>query len=615
MQKITKVLLSSFWGINKKLINKIKPLLIEKEPADVNHQLISKLNQQKIPSWSQFKQLPKILNKKEKIHFSLATFIFICSLLALSFHLYWQNSTAIADYGGSYTEGLIGAPNLINPLLATSDVDRDLVRLIFSGLMKSDEQGNLVPDLAISYTIDAEQKVYTFQLRDDLSWHDGAPLLADDIIFTIDKIKNPEFKSPLRSSFNGVSVNRINEKTVQFILDQPFAPFLSILTVGILPQHLWYSIPDFGAQLAELNKKPIGSGPYKFKSLTKEASGNIKNYVLESYGQYHLGQAYIDQLIFKFYPDFAVASAALQNKNIDGLIYLPKNYKEEIKNKEVFFKSLRSPQYTAIFFNPDKNSLLSDVKLRTALALSVDKNRILSEAINNDGQVIHTPILPGAFGYDPEVEDVQFDLNTAESALDTLGWKKVEGSNFRQKDDKTLSVKLTTVDQEESVRAVSIIKEQWEAIGIQTELEIVAKNKIRTDVIEPRNYQMLLFGEIININSGPYPFWHSSQAKNPGLNLSNLSNKDIDQYLEKIRQSNDPVEKETLLSDFQKKLLELHFAIFLYNPTYTYPVGKKLQGLDGLNFVNLPADRFSNINSWFIKTKRKLSTTTSGTTN
>ncbi|MCB9803173.1 peptide ABC transporter substrate-binding protein [Candidatus Nomurabacteria bacterium] len=588
------------------MFSKIKPLLIEKEPRDINHQLISQLNQKKVPSWTQFKQLSKILNKKEKVHFGLTTLILILAIFFLGSNLYWQNSSPAPDFGGSYSEGLIGVPNLINPLLATSDVDRDLVRLIYSGLMKFDEQGNVVPDLAASYTIDAEQKVYTFELRDNLFWHDGTELLADDIIFTIEKIKNPEFKSPLRSSFNGVSVNRVNDKTVQFVLDQPFAPFLSILTVGILPAHLWYSIPDFGAQLAELNKKPIGSGPYKFKSLTKEASGNIKNYVLESYDAYHLGQAYIDQLTLKFYPDFEVAAAALQNKNIDGLIYLPKSYKDVIKNKDVVFKSLHSPQYTAVFFNPEKNDLLKNLDFRTALALDVDKNRILSEAINNDGQVIHSPILPESFGYDSEIEDIKFNPSAAEKILDELGWKKTEGSQFRQKDDKTLSLKLTTVDQPENVKAVSIIKELWENIGIQTELQIVAKNKMRSDVIETRDYEVLVYGEIININSGPYPFWHSSQTKNPGLNLSILSNKDIDKYLEDIRQSQNDEEKEKLFKAFQNKLLELHFAIFLYNPTYTYPVGKKLQGLDNLNFVNLPADRFSNINSWYIKTKRKL---------
>ena len=169
-----------------------------------------------------------------------------------------------------------------------------------------------------------------------------------------------------------------------------------------------------------------------------------------------------------------------------------------------------------------------------------------------------------------------------------------------------MTLKLSTVDQAENVKAATIIKDGWEAIGIKTDLDIIAKDKIRTDLIEPRNYEVLVFGEIININSGPYSFWHSSQIKHPGLNLSVLSNKDIDKYLEDIRQNPNKETQEILYKDFQTKLSALHFAIFLYNPTYTYPVGRQLKGLENLNFVNLPADRFSNINSWYIKTKRKL---------
>lgn len=595
-----------FWLLTKNLLTKLKPLLLEKTDQDINHKLLTQLNTKKIPSWNQWKQLPKILNKKEKLHANVTLIIFLLATFTLTTRIYFNHSELKPDFGGTYIEGLIGSPNLINPLLASSDVDRDLVRLLFAGLMKFDEQGNVVPDLAASFTIDPEQTTYTFTLRDDLYWHDGMPILADDIVFTIEKIKNPEFKSPLKSSFNGISVSRLNDQTVQFVLNEPFAPFLSIMTVGILPEHLWYSIPNFGAQLAELNKKPIGSGPYKFKSLVKETNGNIKNYILESYDKYHLGQAYIDELTLKFYPDFEVAAAALQNKNVDGLIYLPKSYKETIKNKEVTFKNLHSPQYTAIFFNPEKKALLNDLKFRTALAASVDKDKILNEAINNDGQVIHSPILPDSFGYDPELKDEAFDPNKASVMLDELGWKKIENEQFRKKGEEILTLKLSTVDQAENVKAATIIKDGWEAIGIKTDLDIIAKDKIRTDLIEPRNYEVLVFGEIININSGPYSFWHSSQIKHPGLNLSVLSNKDIDTYLENIRQNPSKDLQQSLYKDFQSKLSALHFAIFLYNPTYTYPVSRQLKGLENLNFVNLPADRFSNINSWYIKTKRKL---------
>ncbi len=576
---------------------------------DVNKQLLWQLNKKKIPSWQQLKKITEVLDKKEKFQALIALIIFITSLFGLGWQLFLHHSVAVPAYGGSYAEGLIGSPNFINPTLATSDVDRDLVKLIFSGLVKFDGQGNIVPDLAAGYTIDAEQKVYTFELKDEIYWHDGEKILADDVVFTVNRIKDPEFKSPLRSSFNGIQINKLNDRTVQFTLEQPFAPFLSILTFGIIPEHLWYSIPAFSAELAELNKKPIGSGPYKLKSLTKDQNGNIKNYTLVAWDKYYEGQPYIDELMLKFYPDFETAVAALENKNIEGLVYLPRQYKDEIKNKELVLKNLRFPQYTGLFFNPNNNELLKNVDFRKALALAIDKKRILTEALNNDGQIIEAPILPGLLGYNPEIKDVAFDPAAAADILQKLKWVLPEdnSSKFRRQNDQELTIKLTTIDQPENVKAVSIIQEAWEAIGIKTELDIVAKSRIKTDTIEPRAYQVLLFGQVININSGPYPFWHSSQIQGAGLNLSIFADKDIDANLEKSRTAKTDSEKIELLKNFQTKLLANHFAIFLYNPTYIYPVSKKLQGLENLGFINVAADRFVNINTWYINTKRQLS--------
>ncbi len=579
------------------------------QQIDINKQLIWQLNKKKFPNWQQLKKISEVLTKQEKIQALVAIIILVFSLAGITWQWWLRNSAVAPSFGGSYTEGLVGSPNFINPILATSDVDRDLVKLVFSGLVKIDEQGNIAPDLAAGYTIDAEQKVYTFELKDEIYWHDGEKLLADDVVFTINRIKDPDFKSPLRASFNGVQVKELNEKTVQFTLLEPFAPFLSILTVGIIPEHLWYSIPAFGADLAEINKKPIGSGPYQFKSLTKDQNGSIKNYVLTAWDKYYQGRPFINELQFKFYPDFETAVAALENKNIEGLVYLPRQYKDEIKNRNIDQKNLRFPQYTALFFNPNNNELLKNLELRKALALAIDKQRILTEALDNDGQLIDTPILPDMLGYDPELKDVNYDPTAAAEILDKLKWSFPEdhSSQYRKQSDQELTIKLTTVDQPENVKTVSLIKEAWENIGIKTELEIVAKSRIKNDIIEPRAYQVLLFGQVININSGPYPFWHSSQTQGSGLNLSILSDKDIDTALEKIRAAKTDQEKIEPLKNFQNKLLANHFAIFLYNPTYIYPLDKKILGLGELNFINLPADRFVNINTWYINTKRQLS--------
>ena len=593
------------------LLKKGKDQIVQTDEEDINQQLIMQLNKKKLPSPEQLKQLPKFLNKKEKLQMVIALVILIVSSFVISWRFYIKNSTAIPNYGGAYTEGMVGAPNLVNPILATSDVDRDLTKLIFSGLMKQNGENQLVPDLASSYTIDAEQTTYTFELRNDLRWHDDQPITTDDILFTINSIKNSEYKSPFRNSFNGVTVQVINDQTIQFKLAKPFAPFLSILTIGIIPQHLWYPVPAFSANLTDLNTRPIGSGPYQFKSLTRESNGNIKSYVLEAYDDYHLDKAYIEELNFKFYPDFLTAVTALQNKNVDGLIYLPKEYKEEVKNSKVNLHNLQFPQYTTLFFNPKNNNLLTNNSFRGALALAVDKQRILDEVLYGDGQIIHTPILPGLLGYDSELKTEGHDPAKAKEILDSLDWPMPAEGQFRAKteDEETieLKIKLTTIDQTENVKIASIIQENWQSIGIKTELDIVSKDKIKKDTIETRDYEVLIFGQVVNTSSGPYPFWHSRQNSHPGLNLSVMANKDIDDYLDIIRNAKNEEAALEPLKKFQEKLLELNFAIFLYNPTYTYPTADNLKGMEDLKFINLPADRFNNITSWYIKTKRILS--------
>ncbi len=593
-----------------KYFNIVKNKITDKEPLDINQQLVISLNKKRIPNWSQIKQLPKFLNKGEKLQLIIALSILLISFTVLITKSYINNSISVAAKGGEYTEGIIGTPELINPILANTDADRDLVKLIFSGLMKLNEQGELIPDLAQGYEINAEKTVYTFELRDDLKWHDDYPLTADDIIFTIDSIKDVEYKSPLKNSFNGISVHKINDKTVQFELQQPFAPFLSILTVGIIPEHIWHSVPPFGASLSKFSKKPIGSGPFKFSSLIRDENGIIKNYTLESYENYHLNEPYIHKLNFKFYPDFLTGATALQNKNIEGLMLLPKQYKEEIKNDDIVFHNFNYPQYSAVFFNPNNNEILSDNNFRKVLALAVDKQRILTEVVNNDGQIINSPILPGLEGYSEETQSIEHSLEQAKEILEEMKWVISADGEFRTKgegeDEKELIIKLTTIDQSDNVKIVSIIQENWQSIGIKTELEIIAKDKIKKDIIESRNYEALVFGQVININSGPYPFWHSEENTHPGLNLSILANKDIDNNLEIIQTTQDNNKKLIALKEFQERLTELNFAIFLYTPTYTYPVEKKVKGIDNIKFINLPSDRFNNINSWYIKTKRVL---------
>lgn len=564
------------------------------------------LSRKRVPRFKQLRYSWRIFSKAEQKILKIVCAGWLVTFAVFAGVFIYNRTAPLPAFGGTYIEGMARAPQYLNPVLAfNNETDTDLNRLIFSGLLRYNERLELVPDIATQYDISEDQKVYTFTIRDDIFWHDGTPLSVDDIIFTIEAIQNPQFASPHFGKFQGVKVKKINDVTVQFFLEKPFAPFLNNLTIGIIPRHIWQNIPPANAKLAESNLKPIGTGPYRFKKLQKDPEGNILSYTLEAYRNYHNGVPFIKTMQFKLYPDLESAVAALKKQNIDGLNFLPKQAKQDLqKNKNLKFYTFTLPQYTAIFFNETRNEQLKEKKIREALALALDKKAIIQEVLDSEAQIINGPILPGFIGYHPELITFPYDPAQAENILEQEGWVMQEGENIRKKDDKTLEITLTTVDVADNINTTERIRALWEAIGVKVNLEIVPKQSIEKEIIVPRNYQALLFGEIFGADPDPFPFWHSSRRKSPGLNLTNFSHKEADALLEQGRSTNNPEKRNKLYQKFQEILIDQLPAIFLYSPTYTYPVQTKVRGINQTK-INTPADRFNGVSTWYIKTKRK----------
>jgi peptide/nickel transport system substrate-binding protein len=612
---------------------------------ELDKKLIYSLNGKKFPSFKQLRYAGSVLDKKELFLIKIFSGLIIVSFVALGAVLYFRNFEVQPNFGGEYTEALIGAPQYINPLLSqTNDVDADLSKLIFSGLMKYDADLQLIPDLAERIDITEDQLAYTFTLKEGVKWHDGEPLTAQDVAFTFESIKDPDFKSPLIVSFRGVSVEPLDDRTIRLTLPEVYPYFLEVLTVGILPQHLWGSIPPANANLTEYNLKPIGSGPWKFNSLTKDKLGNIRSIVVEQNQDYYSKKPFIEKITFKFYPDFESAVSSLTEHSTEGISFLPKDLRGSLTSqKNLKYHSFSLPQYTATFFNGSKKEALKNKQVREALALAIDKRKILDQALQLEGEIIQGPLLPVTIDqseqrpYDPTkanelleesgwekistedyINKLNADLKPAEEETETENTEIQSGENttpelteeekampfFRQNSKgEILSLNITTVNQTENITAANLIKDLWKELGIKTSVEVVEGNRISRDVIKPRNYEVLLFGIIVGSNADPYPFWHSSQAQDPGLNLSGLSNREVDKLLEEAKKTNEEEKLKEIYQQFQKIIESEIPAIFLYSPTYTYAVDQKVKGIN-LDRVVLPSDRFNNIQDWYIKTKR-----------
>jgi peptide/nickel transport system substrate-binding protein len=567
-------------------------------------------------NFRKLKLLPKILSRKELTLTKILIIIIVISFLTLVLNWYLKNSHLVPADGGEYIEGIVGEPRFLNPvLLQDNEVDLDLTRLLFNGLFGY-KDNKLTYDLARRYSISSDQKTYTFYLRRDVFWHDGVKFTADDVVFTIESIQNTEFRSPLYLNFLGLKVSKINDYTVKLELKTPYSPFPSLLTFGILPKHIWEEIPSASSYLADFNfKTPIGTGPFQIKSYKKDSRGVLKSYTFIRNEKFYKKNPYLKAVTVKFYPDTESALSALESKNIDGLSSLPSRYHDELKNQEVQIKPLLLPQYTAVFFNDEKKTLFKSIKVKKALALSLDRQRLMKQVLQNQGTIINGPILEGFLGYSRELKKHNFDLKAAAQLLIEDGWQKdmeKEGAKWAknvQKDSQDsqkeiLEFTLTTIDNPETIAVTSFIKKQWEAFGVTINLVAVKNNTFLNEVIKPRNYEVLLVGQSIGSDPDPYPFWHSSQTIDDGLNLAMYKNIKVDGLLEEARKISNLEERAKKYIEFQNILVEDLPAIFLYRPAYFYLLNKKIRGFEAV-YVSSPADRFNNIEGWYIKMQRK----------
>ncbi len=570
----------------------------------LDKKIIFALQEKQVPSVAQLMKAQKVLDKREKILILGFLILFFFSLTMLAGRFYLRHITLAPADGGVYIEGLLGRPRYINPLYSTvNDVDADITQLIYSGLLFFDPQKGYLPDLAESYEISGDQKIYTFHLRENIKWHDGTPFSVDDVMFTVYAAQNSEYGSPLSKGFAGVVTEKVDDKTLRFRLQEPYVGFKQVLTAGILPAHIWSNISPSAAHLAEINLKPIGSGPFRFKSFIRDKNGDIKSYTLERNESFYGKKSYLDKVIFRFYPVAKAVLSALATGEVDGVNLFPSSEKID-RQQNVIYYSLTPPQYTAIFFNlKGSNAAIGDQNVRTALAHATNKEKILKEVLGGGGQTLNGPVPRGFLGFHGEAKNYNFDLANAAVLLDKAGWKLPPEGKWRKKNNAELEITLAAVDKGEHYHLAEIIKNDWESVGIKVNLNIVPSSQVQRMVIRPRLYDALIYGEILGPDLDMLPYWHSSQTTESGLNLSGFSNALVDKYLEEIRKTGNVSERVKKMISVQNTLLDELPAIFLYSPTYIYPVSKRIKGID-LQYIVLPKDRLVSIVNWFIKQKR-----------
>ncbi len=559
------------------------------------------------PSRDQLRYTFRLFSKWERLVFVILIILAAIGFFGTLDKINQKVSNLMPASGGTWREGIVGSPRFINPLLAITDPDRDLASLIYSGLLRPDGKGALIPDLAERYEISPDGLSYTFVIKPEASFHDGKLLRADDIIFTVELAKNPVLKSPARANWEGVDVEKVDDRTVRFVLKRPYAPFLENLTLGILPKHVWKDIQPEQMSLSEFNINPLGSGPFEIAKVLRESSGLITSYTLEPFQDYLLGHPYLKKLIFYFYPSEVELLGAYERKTIDAVGALsPQNIKK-ILRKDGRVQTLTLPRVFGVFFNQNEKSLFVEKPVREALSLATDKKEVLQEVLQGYGEILNSPVPPGTFGALEENEGVTYNIKAAQSLLEKNSWRKSAETGIYEKVEnkkvtKQLIFSLATSNSPDLIRTADVLRKNWEALGAKVEVRVFEIGDLNQNVIRPRKYDALLFGEVVGRDPDPFAFWHSSQRNDPGLNIALYTNRKVDKILEEARTLSSPEERRKKYEEFQTEIAKDSPAIFLYSPHFLYLIPSELKDF-GTEHIVLPSERFASSYLWHFETR------------
>jgi len=502
------------------------------------------------------------------------------------------------DRDQRYVEAILGAPARVNPLFAPlNDTDRDLTALVFSGLTRLDAEGEVLPDLAEGLEISEDGLTYTFHLRRNVTWDDGAAFTAEDALFTFDLLADPDLPSDptLGQLWRQVSCSAPDDFTLLCELPEPFAPFLAHTTIGLLPKHVLEGTT--GATIADspFNQAPVGTGPFRLAQLDQTKA------TLRANPAYYGEPPVVDEIEFRFYPDPSSAAAALNQGEVHSLLLGPGANQEDFElltsTPGLRAYTANRTAYTVLFLN-NTQPPFDDKALRQAVALSVNVDDIIGKLLGGRAVRADSPMVPGTWAYNPQLEPRTRDLKEAGSLLDDAGWKMTD-SGIRQKKGKELRISLMTDQDPLRIALAQEIANQLAEAGIQVTVAPQNSGDLVQEFLIPHQYQAAIFGWDPGPDPDPYPAWHSSEVKPDGANLAGYQSEDADKVIAEARQTTDLDKRQALYYTFQQKFQEDVPSVLLYYPVFTYFVKKEIQNVE-LGTLFQPSSRFASVTQWTV---------------
>lgn len=510
--------------------------------------------------------------------------------------------STVAAAGGSYVEGVVGGHRHLDPVIGVTPVDQDVARLVFSGLMRLDRGGEIAPDLAAGVSVEQDGKVWTFTLRDDARWHDGHPVVADDVIYTVSLFQDRSYTGAFAESFRGVTVQRVSERVVRFTLPGPYGPFAASTTFPLLPAHRLGGVPFLQLPADPFDQRPIGTGPFKV------ADVGAREIVLTANLDYYRtrperSRPYLDRFVLRSYDDTSSALVALARGDLDGVSSISSEDAERVRPlRSVAVYSYPTDDFTALFLNvrPEK-TVFRDRAVRQAVATAIDRGRVLDLAIDGRGRVADTFVPPTSWAYVKDIKRYEHSATDARAILDAAGWKDSGADGTRDKGGVALTFSIATSDEPARTSAGAQIVQDLAVVGIRAELRTMPFDQLVDTVARPRDFDALLIGVTSASDPDPYPFFHSSQSRDPGYNFSGFSTLPIDRNLEAARRASDREQRRALYEPFFQAVATEVPVVFLYFSDHLYAQHSSVKGLKIVQIID-PSQRLWDAEDWYVRT-------------
>jgi peptide/nickel transport system substrate-binding protein len=517
-----------------------------------------------------------------------------------------ETTIEVPAAGGAYIEGVLGFSEAINPILSpvvvqANPVDQDLVALVFDGLTTLDATGQVSPSLATDWDVSDDGTVYEFHLRQDVVWHDGAPFNAADVAFTVQAMQDPNYKGPasLHELWRSVVVETPDDYTVRFTLEEPLPSFMYYTTIGLLPAHLLSDVAAAALPKDDFTTQhPVGTGMFMVESISPD------RVVLLANPKFWGPKPYLDRVEFWFFGDWEGLLTDYARGEIQGFHPpSPQALGELARMPNLELYSAQSAGYGIIYLNLKRDSVpfFQEQDVRQALLYALDRQALIDRALDGQGLVADSPILPVNWAYDPSVRRYGYDPERAIGLLDASKWMDTNADRIRDKDGVTMTFTLLVREDAAMVQMAQDIVTQWQAVGVDARVQAVDGARL-PEIVRERDFDAVLVEVGLAADPDPYPLWHSTQAEAPGQNYSGFANEDADTIMEEGRATTDLERRTELYHTFQQIFAEQVPSLLIYYPIYTYAVDTRVQDVQ-LSPLLHTSDRFRNIEQWYVSTE------------